>query len=184
MKKRKPNAKQLLLGGVLAASLALSAAAAQGSESDPLVTLGYLTEQFLPQVLSQVETRLADRDKTLDSKLQAMADRYAADLDQRLSGSDGGADSGGSVSSGFVVVRLTGGQTLSLAAGSELLFREGSALCAAPSSPGLVDMTDGGILEDRSAPQRNHLYLATDGGRGLAASDAVTVLVRGEYTVE
>jgi len=180
---KKHGIKKVILGGILAASLALTVAAAQGSENDPLVTLGYLTDQFLPKVLGEVEVKMADRDKELEGKLQAMVDTYSADMEQKFQKAAVGSGEA-SVAPGFVAVTVGGGQKILLSMGSELLFREGTAVCASPSTPGLVDMTDGGVLEDRGIPQVNHLYLATDGGRSLVASDTVTVLIRGEYSVE
>ena len=179
----KHSFKKVLIGGVLAGALALSVAAAQGSEGDPLVTLGYLTDRFLPQVLGEVEVKMAERDKDLEDKIQAMVDTYSEDMEKKFQKLATDSDSV-SLSPGFVTVTLDAGQKLILSTGSELLFRGGTALCTAPSSPGLVDMTTGGNLSDRAAPEVNHLYLATDVNRGLIASDAVTVLVRGEYTVE
>ena len=180
---KKHGLKKVMIGGILAASLILTVTAAQGSESDPLVTLGYLTDQFLPRVLGEVEVKLAERDKDLESKLQAMVDTYSMEMEEKFR--DAASGSGEDVANpGFTAVTISGGQKILLSAGSELLFRGGTALCTSPSSPGLVDMTSGGVLEDLSAPEINHLYLATDGNRGLAASDSVTVLVRGAYTVE
>lgn len=180
---KKHGIQKLVAGGILAASLVLTAAAAQGSESDPLVTLGYLTDQFLPRVLGEVEVKMGERDKELESKLQAMVNTYSAEMEKKFQKAAAGSG-GAAVSPGFAAVTVNAGQKLLLSAGSELLFRGGTALCTAPSSPGLVDMTDGSILEGWSAPQLNHLYLATDGNRGLTASDTVTVLVRGAYTIE
>lgn len=180
---KKHGFKKVIIGGVLAVCMALTVAATQGSEGDPLVTLGYLTDQFLPKVLGEVEIKLAEQDKTLEEKLQAMVNTYSNDMEQKFQKSAVGS---GEVAAapGFVAVTISGGQKIMLSMGSELLFREGTALCTSPSTPGLVDMTAGGVLEDRSAPTVNHLYLATDGGRGLIASDTVTVLVRGEFSVE
>ena len=66
---------------------------------------------------------------------------------------------------------------------TELLLRSGTATCVSDSSPGLVDMTDGATLANGGALKANHLYLATIEGRGVRASTAVTIMVRGEYTV-
>ena len=179
---KKHGLKKVIVGGVLAVSLVFTVAAAQGSESDPLVTLGYLTEQFLPKVVSEVEVKVAQRDKELEGKVQAMIDTYATQMEkkfQKLSGNTGST----TATPGFVTVTLSAGQRLTLASGSEMLFRSGTALCASPATPGLVDMTAGTVLEDRSAPEVNHLYLATADDRGILASDSVTVLVRGPYTV-
>ena len=181
MEKKHPL-RRLAVIGLLSAALILTVAASQGSAEDPLVTLGYLTEKFLPQVVAQVEVKMAGRDKSLEDKVQAMLDDYAAEMEQKFNKLSAGSGED-NAPSGFCVVTLSAGQKLTLSTGGELLFRSGSAVCTAASSPGLVDTTAGGILEGGGALTINHLYLATDEERGLTASDAVTVLVRGTYII-
>ena len=45
-------------------------------------------------------------------------------------------------------------------------------------------MTSGGTLANGGALTANHLYLATIEGRGVSASTAVTLMVRGNYTIQ
>ncbi len=182
--KKKRTLRSVTLGLLLAGGLILSVAATQGSEANPLVTLGYLTEKFLPQVTAQVEAKAPERDKALETKLQVQLDGYAAELEKAFNKAlSGGNSTGTAPSSSFVEVTLTSGQKLTLSAGSEVLFRSGAAACLAPSSPGLVDTTAGTVLEGGGALLPNHLYLSTADGRGMTASDAVTLLVRGAYQV-
>ncbi len=181
MKHRRPLSR-LLLPLALCAALVLTAAAVQGGKDDPLVTLSYLTEKFLPQLLTQAEEKAVDREKALETKLQGVADKYAADMERRINKALSGGGSGGAA--GFVTLSLTAGERVTLAAGSELLFRSGTAKCAAPDAPGLVDTTTGETVDNGKALTANHLYLATAGGRGLLADGPVTVLVRGTYLRE
>ena len=180
---KKQGFKKIFLGGVFAVALALTVTAAQGSESDPLVTLGYLTDQFLPKVLGEVEVKMADRDKVLEDKLQAMVDTYSTDMERKFLKASVGTGEG-TAAPGFVAVTVGEGQIIMLSTGSELLLREGTAICVAPSTPGLVDTTDGSILEGYELLRPNHLYLATAEDRGLTAGDTVTVLIRGEYVID
>ena len=183
--KQKKWPLRLLSGGLVTAALVGVAVAAgqQGSQSDPLVTLSYLQQQALPQVLEDVDEKVAARQSELEDKLSAVADGYAAEVEAALSGSAGagsGSQTGGAV---YQVVELSAGQTLTGSAACELLLRSGTATCVSDSSPGLVDMTDGATLANGGALKANHLYLATIEGRGVRASTAVTIMVRGEYTV-
>ena len=183
--KQKKWPLRLLSGGLVTAALVGVAVAAgqQGSQSDPLVTLSYLRQQALPQVLEDVDEKVAARQSELEDKLSAVADGYAAEVEAALSGSAGtgsGSQTGGAV---YQVVELPAGQTLTGSAACELLLRSGTATCVSDSSPGLVDMTDGATLANGGALKANHLYLATIEGRGVRASTAVTIMVRGEYTV-
>ena len=150
----------LLLTLLGAAALAADA----GTQRDPLVTLSYLNDTYLPHILSQVDQQLEERDAALVESLSKAP------------------DAGGS-SSVYRTVTLEKGQTLTVEAGGEILLREGAAVCVADSAPGLVDMTSGGSLEGGGSLTQNHLYLMTVPERGIRADSPVTLLVRGGYTV-
>ena len=145
--------------GLLSLVLSAGAMAAEpGSQDDPLVTLSYLNETFLPQVM--------------------------ADLEERIARHLGGQPSAPEEGAVFAVVTLSQGQVLTGDIGCEVLLRIGSAVCAAPSSPGLIDQTGGAVLNDGAALAVNHLYMMTVQGRGVRAeSKTVKLLVRGTYTV-
>ena len=153
----------------------MALAAAQVSQSDPLVTLSYLNEKATPSILSQVDAKLTQRESALKAQLEQVADSYA----QQVQGSGG---TGGSASV-YQVVTLKQGQQLIAGAACEILLRSGTAVCVSDSSPGLVDMTDGSALAPGGALSANHLYLATIDGRGVKASGAVTLMVRGNYNI-
>ena len=155
----------LMICGVLNVTVAM--AVEVGSSDDPLVTLSYLEEVFLKEVLNKVDKEIDQRNK---------------DIVKELGGQVTGAE-GGSVST-FTVVTLTNGQVLTGDIGCEVMLRVGSAVCVAPSAPGLVNETDGTVLNNGSALVANHLYMMTIEGRGVQATAATTkVLVRGTYTV-
>ena len=146
-----------------------AAAAGAGTEDDPLVTLSYLNETFLAAVQKRIDEAVAGRNASL-----------TAYIDGKL-GNGGG--SAGTVSS-FAVVTIPAGKTLTGDIGCEVMLRVGSAACVSPSSPGLIDETAGGILENGKALTTNHLYMMTIEGRGVkAGASAVKVLVRGSYTI-
>ena len=78
MKQKKWMSCRLLAGGLVTLSLTAAAmAASQGSQSDPLVTLSYLNDKAVPAILSQVDTKIAQRETDLKSQLQQVADGYA-----------------------------------------------------------------------------------------------------------
>lgn len=165
----------LLVGTVLTAFVAI--AADVGSQGDPLVTLSYLNDTFLGQVLSEVDQKLAQRDQDLTAQFEREL------LLREQSGQTAGTGIGTAAS--FTAVELADGQTLTGEAGCQVLLRAGAALCVSPgrSTPGLVDLTDGGTVNDGGALVQNHLYLMTD-SRGVTASGGpVTLLVLGEYVL-
>mgnify|MGYP003371550082 CR=1 FL=1 len=169
----------LLAATVLAAFVAL--AADVGGQGDPLVTLSYLNETFLSQILTKVDERLASRDGELLAEMEREVARTEEELLSRLGGGTGGS---GGVAASYETVTLTGGMTLTGAAGTEVLLRSGTAYCvsAGNSTPGLVDITGGGTINNGSALVKDHLYLMSD-QRALRSEGEVTLLVRGAYAL-
>ncbi len=170
----------LLVGTVLAAFAAM--AASVGSQSDPLVTLSYLNDTFLGEVLQSVDEKLTSRDAALRQETEQAVEKAQRELLGQLGGSV--TDSTGGVAASYTAVELSAGQTLYGEAGCEVLLRRGSAKCVAAdkTTPGLVDVTSGASLGNGGALLENHLYLLPD-ARGVQASGAVTLLVRGTYTI-
>ncbi|MBQ7778073.1 MAG: hypothetical protein IJ396_04135 [Oscillibacter sp.] len=137
----------------------LSVAATVGSSKDPLITLSYLEEVFMDEVLDKVDEKIDQRNDELASQL------------------GGGGD-------GFTVVTLSNGQTLVGDIGCEVMLRVGTAVCVSPSSPGLIDESAASTLNNGGALVTNHLYMMTIEDRGvLATSDTVKVLARGSYVI-
>ena len=149
----------LALSAALMSGVSLAAEA--GSSQDPLVTLSYLNDTFFNSIMQRV--------------------------DQKIAQQTGQAVPGGTASSSaasFAVVTLNEGQTLTGGVGCEVMLRVGSAVCVAPSDPGLIDETTAATLANGGALVQNHLYMMTIDGRGVRATGGVTkVLARGSYTV-
>lgn len=160
----------ILTAALLGLAVCLPAAAAgAGTSDDPLVTLSYLNETFLAAVQKRIDEAVASRNASL-----------TAYIDGKL-GSGGG--SAGTASS-FAVVTIPAGKTLVGDIGCEVMLRVGTASCVSPSSPGLIDETTAGTLNNAGALVTNHLYMMTIEGRGVKAGSATTkLLVRGSYTV-
>lgn len=158
--KRKGAGTGILLGLCAALTVSALAAGGAGTDQDPLVTLSYLNETFMGDVLRRVDQKIAERD-------------------QRLPGG-----TGGSAVSGFTLVDLSRGQTLYGGIGCEVLLRVGGASCVAASAPGLIDETDGTTLNGGGALSKNHLYMMTIEDRGVkATTETVKLLVRGSYRI-
>lgn len=151
--------------------------AAGGDQSDPLITLSYLTQTATPDILKQVDDQSLVRQTELLNKLNSAIADYKIQMDQR-SGSGGGAGAA------YVVVTLSSGQKLSLGVGAEVMLRVGTASVSAGTSTGLIDVTSGGVINNGDSLTVNHLYMATMTDRAVqATADTVKLLVRGEYTV-
>ena len=154
----------LLLCGALNTTVSL--AVEVGSSEDPLVTLSYLNDTFLNTILGKVDQKIANRNNQII---------------QQLGGQSGGTT--GSTAA-FSVVTLSNGQVLTGDIGCEVMLRVGTAVCVSPSSPGLIDETAAGTLNNGGALVQNHLYMMTIESRGVkATAGTVKLLVRGTYTI-
>ncbi len=180
MKKRKLRTALcvMLVGTVLAAFVAIAAEA--GSQGDPLVTLSYLNDTFLGQLLGKVDSKIGEQNQTIRQELEQRIDQAEQEILGQVTGT--GTVSGTTAS--YHEVTLSDGQTLYGSAGCEVMLRSGSASCVSEgkSTPGLVDISGGGTINHGSALKENHLYTMT-ADRGVKASGAVTLLVRGSYTI-
>ena len=144
----------------LALTATVSMAADAGSSGDPLVTLSYLNDTYLKEILAKVDSKIAQRNASLS----------------------GGGSSG--EASSYVLVTLQNGQTLKGGIGCEVMLRVGTAVCVASSAPGLIDATGGSTINKGAALTKNHIYMMTIEDRGVKATAAtVKLLVRGSYTV-
>ena len=172
---KKPN-KTARLGAIALSAVLLGTGAslAAGDQSDPLVTLSYLNQTAIPQIVKQVEDKTALRQKELEAALADQIELYKRQAVQ------GGTVSGGSAS--YTLVSMSGGQVMSLEVGCEVLLRVGSVSVQADSSPALIDLSAGGTV-NAGPLTKNHLYMSTIAGRTLTASGEVKLLVRGSYSV-
>ena len=152
-----------------AMNLTVSVAAEPGSGQDPLVTVSYLNETFMNTVMAQVDAKIAQRNQQVTQLLNQQ----------------GGQTTGATTSAPtFVVVTLSGGQTLTGDIGCEVMLRVGSAVCVTTANPGLIDETAGNVLNNGGELVKNHMYMMTIEGRGVkATADTTKLLVRGGYTI-
>lgn len=174
---KKPDKRWTIRLGALALTAALlgtgAAFAAGGGQNDPLVTLSYLNQTAIPQVVKQVEDKTAGKQKELEQAFSALIDQYRQ---------TGGSSSGTGGSASYTLATLSSGQVMSLEVGCEVLLRIGTATVQADSSPALIDLSAGGTV-NAGPLTKNHLYMSTIAGRTLTASGEVKLLVRGSYSV-
>lgn len=155
--KRKKWHSRFACVGLVAAVIAGGAIAAgnQGSQSNPLVTLDYLNEVALPQIMEQVDKQVKERFDKLKKEQKA-----------------------GSLS--FQTVEIEAGDTLCPEAGSQFLLRSGTL----KSTDALVDLTTGEPWANDGNLAENHLYIATGDRQTVTAEDDCVLLLQGEYTVK
>ena len=175
---KKPDKRWTIRLGAAALSAVLlgtaAALAAGGDQTDPLVTLSYLDQTAIPQIVKQVEEQTVAKQKELEEKLAEQIAQYLA---------QGGAGAGTSSPDSFTLVSMSKGQVMSLGLGCEVLPRIGTVTVKANSSPALIDTSTGATVGSGAALTANHLYMATIVDRTLTASNDVKLLVRGSYSV-
>jgi len=166
----------VLAAVVMVSGASILAFATPGSQTDPFITLSYLTNVFRPGVLDSVR----ETEQEMTSRFNARI----AELEAGLQANPGGSSTAGTgVSESFQVITLSRGQTISCSVGAEILLRIGSAE-GRGSAPALVNYTTGNTLSAGSALTTNHMYLVTIEGNGISATaDTVRVLVRGNFSI-
>ncbi len=147
------------------------AAAAAGSENDPLITLSYLKNIFTPQVQTMVdqavETGKAQNKADLDAAIQT----WDAEIGQAVQ--DALNSQVKEEPASFNPVSMATGTTISIEAGCEVIVRSGEPVCSAD----LIDQTDGTVLKAGETLVANHLYLATGSCKFSIPTPVVTGVV-------
>jgi len=176
MKRKITNGVFVLAVVALVLGLGSPAYATPGTQSDPFITLSYLTGVFKPQVMNDVKNTEQEMTKKFNDRI--------ATLESQLK--PGGGSSGQAATNTadrFHVVTLSKGQTLACSVGAEIMLRVGTAN-GVGTAPALVDYTSGATLASGAALAANHMYLVTIEGNGVkATADTVRVLVRGNYRI-
>jgi len=176
MKRRVIISIVVLAAVTLISGVSILAFASPGTQTDPFITLSYLTSIFRPQVMTDV-TRIEEE---LTKKFE---DRIT-ELERQIQSSQGIAGPATpSESERFTVITLRRNQTLTCMVGTEIMLRIGTAT-GVGSVPALVNYTTGDTLAAGASLSPNHMYLVTIEGNGVRASaDNVRVLVRGDYKI-
>lgn len=85
----------------------------------------------------------------------------------------------------FQPINLSAGQKFMGGAGTELILRAGEATAIDNGANGISDVTSGKDLMTGQTVSLNHLILVPrEDGRGIFATTAITVMVRGNYTIK
>ncbi len=139
----------------LVSCLAMSGVSGGGARiaTDPLVTLSYLNDVFLGQIMTKVDQKITARNSQLLQQSGARAG---------MSGVE------------FAVGTLSKGQVLTGDIGCEVMLRVGTALLCVALNPGLIDETTAASLNNGGALAANHLYMMTIEGRGVKAGSDTT----------
>ena len=137
-----------------------------GADDDPLISLSYLEEK-LDELKSGLESKITALEKKMDN------------LEKDNDSSNDGDETVTTQSSGFKVVNLKAGETLSLGESAEIILRTGSATVVGGTGGGLSDVTVGKDVPDGGKVELNHLLITPrNDGRGIKVSENSAVMVK------
>ena len=161
----------------LALALALllvvgTALAAGGSSGDPLISLSYLTDSFLPSLLGQAEQRIQSGNAATYAQAQSDLASAAGQL---------GQSSGTSYQEQLSEQRYKAGDTISCPTGSSFVLMAGSAQL----SQGLaVDVSSGGQLSACVSIPANHRCITPEDTAAVytITSDTAVAAAQGYFT--
>ena len=179
--------KKLIAAVTLTALLATAVGAAlasPGTNSDPFVTLSYLTNTYYTEaeqaMLERAETATADTEKAAFERLDALAKGYLA----QASGGESGA-AAGSYAAEFARLTLSRGDRLELITGTGLLYEAGQVYLSCAQGV-LVDVTDGSTVSTGGTLKAGHRYVAAENTACslIVHSDAACLSVQGYYDLE
>lgn len=163
---------------LLAFGTAAFAVYGAGSEQDPIISLSYVSDTYVNDILKQVETQtktqLDAAQKNLESKLpdtQNLEDQLAVATAKALGLN---ASTRASSSNSF-----TNGTKIQLAKITEICLTSGSANIA---SGELINVTTGKIISSGASLVRNQLYLSPSANNVIKLTSPAKVDISGNYT--
>ena len=149
------------------------------------MTLSYLNEKFLPELMTRVDEKLAARTDTASKELRAQVDADIKRLEEKYGSqtSNEGA-SVGTVDS-FAVVTMTNGQASTVRSAARSCCASARRRSCRPPARVSLTRAGGTTLDNGAGLTKNHLYMMTISDRGVKATAATTkLLVRGTYEVK
>lgn len=158
-----------LLLAALSVTLVVALAAVAigaGTTSDPLVTVSYLENQFSQSVQSSVATQISTASTQLTNNFNSRITSFRTSLSA--------ASTSAAAPSAYTTLTLAAGDMITVTAGQEILFLEGTATV---DVAGLTDTAVGSVLAAGGTLLINRLYMATYECT-ITAADDVKIMVR------
>ncbi|MEG1240180.1 MAG: S-layer homology domain-containing protein [Oscillospiraceae bacterium] len=167
--------RNLAAGLLITVILVGVAAAVGGTTGDPLISLRYLEDTYIPQTVKKLQDRAAaDTDQTYSAAV--------ARLDQIVANTLGDAETGDNVnqSANFTPIHMKREDSIDLTVGSGVALSAGRCNVAAGT---LLDVTTAAECPPGTALVAGHRYLAVGGNMVTISmvSDSVRLSVQGGY---
>ncbi|MEG2419942.1 MAG: S-layer homology domain-containing protein [Oscillospiraceae bacterium] len=156
----------------------VTVAAVGGSAVDPLISLRYLNETYLPQTILQLAQRAAAQTDPIYTAAVKKLDDLAGEQLKKAEALR--PDDGMNHSATFAPVRVKRGDAMDMTLGTGLIFHAGRANVAAGT---FVDVTDGTECVPGDKLTVGHRYLAVGSGMATVAilSDGAAMSLQGSY---
>ena len=185
-----------------ATAVIFAAGSAYDSDSDPLISLSFLTDIFKPELQDEIYRATDNVELTLQAQIDSLRSQIASLVNQNAllkdrvtelektedaDPSDMPDETATEVLRVYTVVELKKGDVLGAEESCELILRSGEATAMTPSrNRTLIDCTDGEELASGAAIPANHFILIPESANGsgiTVTSDAASVMVKGAYSV-
>ena len=175
------NKKIGIICAIAAACLCMGAAAvAGGSAQDPLISLSYIKETYLPGIEKKADSALGTAYNALFERAAAKAERKKIEKIADFYIAAAGQSTGGQ---SFTDLRLYKGDKIKLDLGAKVVLKSGSAKLGAAAGAEYIDISAGAAVKSGAA-RANREYMATDKSCFVEAADYYTsVSVKGGYSV-
>ena len=174
----------LLLASLTILSISVAAAGTAGSSSDPLVTLSYLNEKFLPELMTRVDEKLAARTDTASKELRAQVDADIKRLEEKYGSQTSNEGASAGTADSFAVVTMTNGQVLYGAIGCEVMLRVGTASVERMEAGRITDGLPAVFAEEKMASGvglTTDIFVYSDGTLTNLALDGEDIASRSTY---
>ncbi len=189
MKKWGARLAALLLAAVLALGAVVFAAQAYSSADDPLISLSYINDVLLPQIveLIQKNNRGEDIGEVVVTTPEETTVTEPPVTEPPVEYPDGTAHTNGY----YAVVQVGAGETLYASVNAcEVIVRAGDTSVLSPftvkyEEQGLSDTTEGKELYNGENIPKNHtILIPRDDGRGVSVGEGgAWLMVRGDYRI-
>ncbi|MCI6255423.1 MAG: hypothetical protein MR648_02320 [Clostridiales bacterium] len=163
-----------VLAFVLIGVVALGCGAAYavaGSQTDPLISLSYLTGTYIPSVLAQAGDRVdAETQKVYDASKARLDEQHQVNLAQA------GGEEGESFAGGLNDRRYKQGDAISLATGSVAMLLAGR-VTVSYAGGAVVDLTAGTTVPSGTDLTAMHRYLAAENTTAVVSVSSETAVL-------
>ena len=185
MKKIGIWAAALLLAAALALGAVVFAAQAYSSADDPLISLSYINDVLLPQIVELIQKNNRGEDiggAVVTTPAETTVTEPPVEYPDGTEHTDGR----------YAVVQVRAGETLYASVyACEVIVRAGDTAVLSPftvkyEEQGLSDTTEGKELYNGESIPKNHtILIPRDDGRGVSVGEGgAWLMVRGDYRLE